>query len=349
MCRAGLIHPRTDADASNEVPMTPHGSLQLAATIVAAMWLAGSTPLAWAQSDLPDRPIRIIVPYNAGGAGDVMARAIGQSIGKTLGRSFVVENRPGGSGMIGTTAVARAKGDPTTLLLGSSGELSINPYLYRNVSYRPDVDFQPVAFAGKLPLVLVTHPKQPYQTVAELLELAAKKPGEIAFSSAGAGQVAHLAMEVIMQQKGVKLLHVPYKGGSEAVTAVITNNAQLFFSGMPPALSQIAAGNLRAMAVSTKERVKQLPNAPTMVESGLADFDIYNWFAVFAPADVPAGILEKLNKAIEAAIDSTELKSVWDAQGIVAQPMSPDALARFVVSESTKYRSLIEAAKIKIE
>ena len=326
-----------------------HRSLKIVAAIASAMCLAGFGLPAWSQSELPDRPIKIIVPYAAGGAGDVMARAIGQAIGRTLNRSFVVENRSGGSGMIGTTVVARAKGDPTILLLGSSAELSINPHLYRSVSYRPEHDFQPIAFAGKLPLVLVSHPGQPYKTVAELLDLAAKKPGEIAFSSAGAGQVAHLSMEVIMQQKNVKFLHVPYKGGSEAVTAVITNNAQLFFAGMPPALPQIAAGNLRAVAVSTKERVKQLPNIPTMAESGLPGFDIYNWFAVFAPADVPAGILERLNKAIEAAIDTPELKSIWDAQGIVAQPMNPETLRRFVASESAKYKSLIEAAKIKIE
>lgn len=321
----------------------------IAAVAVGVICTAGSCPLAWAQNDLPDRPIRIVVPYAAGGAGDVMARAIGQTIGKTLGRTFIVENRPGGSGIIGTTAVARAKGDPSMLLLGSSAELSINPLLYRSVSYNAEADFQPVAFAGKLPLVLVTNPSQSYKTVAELLDLAAKKPGEIAFSSAGAGQVAHLAMELIMQQKHVKLLHVPYRGGSEAVTAVITNNTQLFFSGMPPALSQIAAGNLRALAVSTIDRVKQLPNTPTMAESGLPAFDIYNWFAMFAPADVAPGSLETLNKAIEAAIAAPELQAIWNAQGIVAQPMSPSALRRFVASESAKYKSLIEAANIKIE
>jgi tripartite-type tricarboxylate transporter receptor subunit TctC len=320
---------------------------------MAAMLAAGAVSTfaagAQAQESYPSRPIRIIVPYNAGGAGDIMARAIGKAIGAKLKQSVIVENRAGASGMIGTSIVARAKGDPYTLLLGSSAEMSINPHLYANVSYSPEQDFIPVAFAGKLPLVLVANPSVPADTLKGLIELARRKPDSLSFGSAGVGQTAHLGLEMIIKQTGVKMIHVPYKGGSEAVMGVVSDQVQLFLSGLPPSLPQIKSGKLRALAVSTRERVPQLPDVPTVAESGVQGFDIYNWFAVFAPADTPADIVATLNEAIDEAVQSPQLQEVWQAQGIVAQLMPPGALKDFVASESRKYKELIKTTQVKAE
>jgi tripartite-type tricarboxylate transporter receptor subunit TctC len=303
---------------------------------------------AHAEDSYPSRPIRLVVPYNAGGAGDAMARAISKELSPMLGQSVVVDNKPGASGMIGTGIVAKSKGDPYTLLLGSSAEISINPSLYRSVSYKTS-DLQPVAFAGKLPLVLVSGGSSPLKNVAQVIDAARKRPGEITFASAGAGQTAHLAIEVVMQKTGAKLLHVPYKGGTEAVLAVIGGQADLFFSGLPPALPQIASGKLQALAVSTKERTQQLPNVPTVAESGLGEFDIYNWFAVFAPAGVPRATIDKLNAAINAALQTEGVKKIWQQQGIVGQPMAPTELGQFVEAERSKYQKLITTAHITVD
>ena len=310
---------------------------------------AGACVSASAQGVFPERPIRMVVPYNAGGAGDVMARAIGRSISEKLGQTVVVDNKPGASGMIGTSAVANAKGDPYTLLMGSSAEISINPGLYKKISYRPEMDLKPVAFAGKLPLVLLAAPASGFNSFKDALDGAKRKPGAVTFASAGAGQTAHLAMEVIMQKTATKMLHVPYKGGSEAVMAVASGQAYLFFSGLPPALTQIKAEKLRALAISTKERATQLPNVPTVAESGVAGFDIFNWFAVFVPAAVSTEVVEKLNKAINEALDSPEVKGIWAAQGIVAQKMQPAELGAFVASETLKYKALIAATHITLD
>jgi tripartite-type tricarboxylate transporter receptor subunit TctC len=278
-----------------------------------------------------------------------MARAIGKAMGDKFKQTVIVENRPGASGMIGTSVVARAPGDPYTLLLGSSAEMSINPYLYANISYSPEKDFVPVAFAGKLPLVLVANPSVPADTLKGVIELARRKPNSLSFGSAGVGQTAHLGLEMIMKQTGVKMVHVPYKGGSEAVMGVVSNQVQLFLSGLPPALPQIKAGKLRALAVSTRERAPQLPDVPTVEENGIKGFDIYNWFAVFAPAGTSPQVVSTLNKAIDEAVRSPQLQEVWKAQGIVAQSMTPDALKDFVAAESRKYRDVIKATQVKAE
>lgn len=208
---------------------------------------------AFAQGPWPQRPLRIVVPYNAGVAADAMARALGKELARTLGQPVTVDNKPGVLGVIGATAVAMAKADPYVLLMGSSTEIAINPSLYRTISFS-STDLQPVAFAGKLPLVLVTGADSPIGSLSQLLDAARQKPGQITFASAGADQTAHLAMEVIMQKTGAKMLHVPYKGGSEAVMAVVSGQANLFFSGLPPALPQIAGGKLKPLAVSSVAR-----------------------------------------------------------------------------------------------
>jgi len=317
------------------------------AVIVGVLAVAGGAP--GRAQDAPPDLARIIVPYSAGGAGDVMARAIARTASTALGRRLIVENRPGASGMIAAASVARARGDRSVLLLGSSGELAINPSLYKTINYDPRADFQPITFVGKLPLVLVAPQSLPYKDLGDVLAAAARNPDQIAFGSAGAGQVAHLAMEFIMQQKGVKMLHVPYKGGSEVVTAVLGGQVQLFFSGMPPALPHVAAGTLRALAVSTTERVKQVAQVPTVAEGGVPGFDIYNWFALFAPAGVPASDLEAIRKAVDDAVETAELRSIWETQGIVGQRMTAQQLGAFVISETQKYKALIETAQIKID
>lgn len=338
----------TVAGRTDLIGIDPGKMMKILKYCLACTMLAVST-LACAQGKYPSRPIHIIVPYNAGGAGDVMARAIGKAVSEKLGQPVIVENRPGASGMIGASIVARAKGDPYMLLLGSSAEISIDPHLYSKVSYDPDKDLVPVAFGGKLPLVLVANPGVPAKTLQDVIALARSRPNSLAFASAGVGQTAHLGLEMIMQQTKTRLVHVPYKGGSEAVLGVMSNQAQLFLSGLPPALPQIKANKLRALAVSTTQRVPQLPDVPTIAESGVPGFDIYNWFVLFAPAGTASSVVSLLNQTINDAVESSHLQQIWRTQGIVSQTMDPEQLGKFVAAESRKYGALIKTAHIKVE
>lgn len=305
--------------------------------------------VAGAQASYPVRPVRLIVAYSPGGAGDIMARAMAEFLQQKLGQPVVVENKPGGSGMIGAQLVAKAKGDPHVLLLGSSAEMAINTSLYRSMTYDPKKDFVPIAMVGTLPLVLVSGPESAFSGLNDVLTEARRNPGRLTYASAGAGQLAHLGLEQLKREAGIDITHIPYKGGSEAVRAVLGGQVSLFLSGIPPAIPHISAGKLRPLAVSTAARVPQLPNVPTIAESGIPGFDIFNWFALYAPAGVDAAVITRLNGLVGEALTTPGIRSMWNQQGILVKEMNSDQLRAFMAGESAKYAQVVKAAGVKTE
>jgi tripartite-type tricarboxylate transporter receptor subunit TctC len=297
----------------------------------------------------PDKPLHILVGFAPGGAADVLARTIAQGLGERLGQSVVVENRPGASGMIAAEAVAKAAPDGYTLLLASPGEIAVNPSLYKKMAYDPLRDFAPVTLAGDTPLILVVAPESPVRTVDDLVRLARSKPGEITYASAGAGSAPHLAGKYLELVTGTSLLHVPYKGGSQAITAMLSKDVVIYFSGLPPAIAQIRAGRLRAVAVTGSKRTPLAPDVPTFGELGIKDFDITNWFAMFMPTGTPAAIVKRVQSETARVLATPAAREHLAATGLEAIGGTTEALDAFVHAQSTKYADLIKRAGIEKE
>lgn len=318
----------------------------------AALWAAclvgGISPLANAQS-YPAKPVRVIVPYAAGGAGDIMARVFGQKLNDAWGQQVIVEMRPGAAGMIGASAVAKAAPDGYTVLLGAQAETTVNQSMYSKINYDAQKELVPVAMAGILPLVLVVTPTLPARTLRDFIALARSQPREVTYGTAGLGTTAHLAMEYLQRASRIELTHVTYKGGSEVVIAVAGGHVVSFFSGIPPALPHIGSGRLRALGISTARRVDVLPDVPTVAEAGVRDFDIANWFGYFVPTGTPDPVVTKLNAGIQSAIRDAAVKEQLARQGIVLSESTPEKFAGFVSAEHKKYAKIIKDSGIRAD
>ena len=321
--------------------------MRLAMAIVIAA-AAGAAAQAGAQS-YPTRPVRVIVPYAPGGATDLTARLVGAKVGEAFGQQVIVENRPGGAGMIGAEIVAKAAPDGYTLLIATPAEIAINPHLFAKMTYQPERDFAPVSLAASTPLILVVHPAVPAQSVKDLLALARSKPGRMTSASAGTGGVQHMALDLLKMTAKVDIVHVPYKGAGPAIPDLIGGHVDMFFAGMPPALPHVKSGKLRALAVTTAKRSAAAPEVPTMAESGVTGFDINNWFAFFVPAGTPADVVARLNTEINRALRLQDVKDRLSPQGAEAVGTSPEELARYARAESEKYAKLIRASGAKAD
>lgn len=297
----------------------------------------------------PSKVVRVIVPYVPGGAGDIIARIVGQKLTEAWGQQVVVENRPGATGMIGAAAVAKAAPDGYTILLGYTSEIAINPSLFRKMAYDPSRELTPVTMAGVLPLVLVANPSLPVRSVKDIIALAKARPGEIIYGSAGNGTPAHLGMEYLKRVAKVDMTHVPYKGGAEVVAAVVGGHVMLFFSGIPPAIPHVKSGRLRAVAVSIRQRVSSLPDVPTVAESGFPGFDIAAWFGYFAPAGAPRAVVTKLNSSVNAILRNPEVVKLFEQQGIVISEMTPEQFAAFIRGEAQKYARIVKESGAGVE
>lgn len=316
----------------------------LAASIPAAI------PSANAQSNYPTRQIRLIVPYPAGGATDVVGRIVAEKMSETLGQTIYVENRAGAGTMIGASAVARSEPDGYNILIGDTGTYSFNPTLYGDrLSYDPAKDFVPVCRTGRVPLILVTNLKAlQVSSVKELIEHAKKEPGKINFGAPGPGSPIHLALELFKQRVGIQLTAVAYKGGADALTDLLGGRIELLFIDAATGLPQIKSGALKALAVGSGERIAALPAVSTMAEAGVPNFEAWAWNGLAVRAGTPPQIVAKLNDACQKALAVPALKQRLADLAVEPAPTSAEAFSDFIKSETSKWRDVITAAGVSL-
>jgi tripartite-type tricarboxylate transporter receptor subunit TctC len=301
-----------------------------------------------AHAAYPDKPVRIVVGFSAGGTTDVIARIMAKELTESLGQSFVVENKPGAGSNIATDQVKRADPDGYTLLFVAVTS-AINQTLYKNVNFDLTKDFTPVALGAKVPNILVVNPTVPVKSVQELVDYAKKNPGKLAFASSGSGTSIHMAGELFKMQTGIDVLHVPYKGSAPAVTDLIGGQVQFMFDNMPSAWPHVQSGKLRALAVTTTERSKSAPDVPTMKESGFANFDVSAWFGLIAPAGTPPEVVNKLNAAMVKALDKPEVQLSFEKLGAVGVKTTPAEFGQFIKSEVEGWAPVVKASGAKVD
>src|SRR3982075_786894 len=307
---------------------------------------------ARAQGGYSDRPIRILVGYPAGGGVDIVARLFAEPMKATLGQSIIVENRTGASGMIAAGTVAKATPDGLTLLMAASGEVAINQHLYKDkMAYDPLRELAPVVLIGIVPCVVVVGADIPVRNGAELIAYARANRGKLSFSSSGVGNPQQLAGELMNSMAGTDVLHVPYRGSAPAVTDVATGSVTMSFSSLAAALALMQDGRIRAVAVTSRERMPQLPDVPTLAEAGpeLKDYELLNWFGMFAPAGTPEPIVTRLNAIVNTGLRDKAIAEKLEAQGIVPRIMSAPQYRDFIVSEAAKFGKIVQQANIRIE
>ena len=308
-------------------------------------------PIAFAQgaASYPTKPVRLVVPFPAGGTTDILARAVAQQLSVGWGQQVIVDNRPGAGGNIGSELVAKAAPDGYTLLMGTVGTHAINPSLYAKMPYDHVKDFTPVVLVAGVPNVLVVNPSLPVHSVPELIAYAKANPGKLNFASSGNGTSIHLSGELFRTMTGVDMTHVPYKGSAPALTDLIGGQVQLMFDNLPSSLQFIRTGKLRALAVTSAARSTALPELPTLAEAGLPGFEASSWFGILAPAGTPKDIVAKINAAVGSWLASPEAKEKLLAQGAIAAGGSPDAFVKHIDAETAKWAKVVKASGAHID
>ncbi|MDM0099775.1 tripartite tricarboxylate transporter substrate binding protein [Variovorax sp. J22G73] len=315
----------------------------------AAMLLAASTGTAWAAGSWPDHPVRLIVPYPVGGGGDTAARPLGIYLSKKLGQQIVVDNRGGANGNIGMELVAKSPADGYTLVLALTSQLAVNQTLYKQLSYDPAKDFEPIALVASAPYFLALNPKVPAKDLKEFIALAKANPGKYSFGSSGNGSGPHLSMELLKSMAGIDLLHVPFKGTGPAMPALLGGDVDAMFVSYGVGSGQIKAGKLRAIAVSSSKRAPTLPDIPTIAEAGVPGYDSGVWYALLAPKGTPASIVQRINTDINALLKEGDLKKAFLNDGIVPIGSTPEGLATYIKSESTKWADIVRRSGATID
>lgn len=303
---------------------------------------------AAAAAGYPDRPIRLIVPTSPGSTADVVARVVGENLGKALAQPMIVENLAGAAGIPGTRQLVSAKPDGYTLAIVSSNH-AINPSLYKSMPYDAVKDITPISVIGTTPLVVVVAENSPYKTMADLLKAAREQPGKINYGSSGTGSVLHLAGELLKSKAGVDMMHIPYKGGNALITDVMSGQIQVSFLAIPSALAQVQAGKLRALAVSTPDHVAVLPDVPTLDEAGVKGYSYDAWISLIGPAKLPADVVQKLQAATAKTMQEPAVLQALSPQGFVAQGSSTEQASQTLAAEITKSQALVKAAGVTIE
>ena len=314
-----------------------------------AGFLALTACLNASADEFPSHTVTIVSPYQAGGTSDIIARILAQELSERWGKSVIVENRPGANGGIGVTAVARATADGTTLLAVASSALTINPLFYPKLSYNVDRDLAPVTRTGRVTNVLVVNPSVLVKNVQELIRLAKAKPGKLSYASQGNGSNGHVTGELFKQRAGIDILHVPYKGSAPAVQDLLAGQVQMMFDNLPSVLQLIRSGQLRALAVTTSERDPQLPDIPTIAESGLVGFDTSAWFALLAPKATPDAVRTEIERAAIAVLTAPDTRKQLRAAGIDVAADGSVELQKRISDETQMWRSVISKAGIKLE
>lgn len=316
------------------------------ARLAATLALAAASLAAHAADPYPDRPVRVVVAFTAGGTTDMLARSVSQKLGQQLKQSFVVENKPGAGGNIGTEYVVRAPADGYTLLVNSVGPISINQTLYKNLGYDPLTDLVPVVQIADVPNVLVVHPSLPVKTFEAFVGYLKANPGKLNYSSTGVGTSSHLSGFMLTERSGAPAIHVPYKGAN-ALNDLLSGRVQFMFATIPSVMSHIQAGKLRALAVTSAQRSRSLPNLPTVAEKGFPGFEAGSWFGFFAPKGTPAPVIARLNKAVNEALPSLHAQMIREGADPVGG--SPDQFGQFTRKEYVKWKAVVQATGATVE
>jgi tripartite-type tricarboxylate transporter receptor subunit TctC len=315
-----------------------------------AFALAGTAEHVAAQSaaplNYPTRPVRLIVVFPPGSGTDIAGRLIAQELSERLGKQFVVDNRPGAGGMMGTEAAVNSNADGHTLLMVSSS-YTINPSIYAKLPYDPKKDLTPITLIGSTPYLFVAHPSVPAKTVSELITLARSKPGQLNYAAGGVGVGSHLAGELFKATAKVDIVMVPYKGAPQATTDVVAGQVQLAFSTFPTGLPLVKSGKLTGLGVTSLKRVPVVPDIPTVAESGLPGFDVETWFGMLAPAKTPSAIIARVHEGVVAALKKVEIREKLTSQGYQIVANTPAEFGRVVTQETEKWVKVVKLAGIK--
>lgn len=308
-----------------------------------ALGALAATGHAFGQAKYPDHPVKVIVGLPAGGSADMIAREVSQKLSTALGQPFVVDNRAGASGQIGMPAVARSAPDGYTLTVSPASFLTTNKSVFKTLPYDPEADFAPISRLVNQPMVLIVKDKAKYPTLAAFLAAAKAEPGKLTYASSGDGSPQHLGALMFETRTGVKMLHVPYKGGAPAINDTLAGSVDGMFAVMPEAMPHVMAGKLHALGIMSPQRSPVLPNVPTMAEAGLQDLNLSAWVGILAPAKTPKPIIDQLNAAVRAALDA-DLRAKLAQNGIEVAPSSPEELQRVIAADIKLHAELVKAA-----
>ncbi len=306
------------------------------------------TSLAQAQA-WPGKPIRLVVPFPAGGGTDIIGRELTQKITEASKWTFIVDNKPGSGGNIGIDNIAKSPADGYNLVLGQTSNLAINPSLYSKLPYDPAKDLTPISMVASAPLALVVSVNSPLRTLADLVAAAKARPDQINFATSGNGTVAHLATELFKKEAGIKLTHIPYKGAAQGLNDVIGGQVEVYVSSIPTLIGHIKSGKLRALAVTSLKRVDDLPQVPTIAESGYKGFEAVTWFGVLGPAKLPPDITARLNAEINKALQTPELKKKLGDQGADVAGSTPEQFAKLVRDDMVRWGAVVKESGAKID
>jgi tripartite-type tricarboxylate transporter receptor subunit TctC len=317
---------------------------RLAVALVAATITVAATAQSW-----PAKPIRLVVPFPPGGGTDIIARETSQRVAAATGWTFVVDNKPGAGGNLGVDAVAKSPADGYTIVLGQTSNLAINPTLYDKLPYDPQKDLAPIVLIANAPLVLVTGANSPYKTLADVINAAKAKPGQVNFASSGNGTVAHLTGELLQKAAGIKLQHIPYKGANQGLTDVLGGQVELYMSSVPTLIGHIKQGKLRALAVTSAKRVADLPNVPTINESGFKGFDAVTWFGLLGPAGMPRDAVAKVNAEFNKALKLPDVAKRLASEGADPAGGTPEQFGALIKEEIPRWGKVVKDSGAKVD
>ena len=318
--------------------------LQALAIALLVLMATAASAQSW-----PTRSIRLISPFAPGGGADITARAIAPKLSTALGQQVIVDNRGGAGGMVGVDLGAKAPPDGYTIVLATIGNIAVAPSLYSKMPYDPQKDLSPIGQAANALNVLVVHPSLPAKNVKELIAVAKQNPGQLNYGSSGPGATDHLAGEVFNTLAGVKMVHIPYKGGAPAMLELIGGQVQLVFSTISTAIGSIQGGKVRALAMTGNQRFERMPDLPTIAEAGLKGFEVNNWYGLYAPAGTPKEIIARLNAETVKGLAMPDVKTRLLDAGIIATSNSPEALAAYALAETKKWAKVVKDANIKVD
>lgn len=323
----------------------------LSPCVLSALLMCAAAPRSQAAAtpDYPVRPIRLIVPFSAGGSIDILARMMGQGLTRALGQSVVVDNRAGAGGIIGVEAVARANPDGHTLLMGHIGTQAIHPALYPKLPYDPVKDFAPISLLSMAPNLLLVHPTLPVKSLQELIALSKAQPRRLNYGSGGVGGSTHMSAELFMMMAGVEWVHVPYKGGAPALAATLGGEVSILFNNVVTAAPHVKAGRLRALAVTSRQRSRVVPELPSIAEAGVPGYDYVSWYGLLGPAAMPRTIIEKLNSEVRHVMNAEAVVVQLAADGAEVATGTPAEFAAYIKRESARWADVIRKAGIRAD